>query len=284
MQFLVRNRNGSDARLVCENPENEQIESFLREIDWKGLAIILKIDGKNYLEVSGNGIGELMVAYAENGANFIAKNPPDSISGLIDLLQLYALNDGKWKTAFEWYAFDPSGQKKGCLSVVFLLMGLFLLVKSFFTVLCNRILSLFTGRTRFGSVAGVGGNESEMNVAVDEARETMSEFFSALEEKAANCDRFALKLKITDENGSEHFWLKDIAKKGDTVMGIIDNEPHVVNSVRQGDEVDVDFSAVTDWGYFRDGSGRGFFTLRALLKSLSKPERKKIMEYYGWNG
>ena len=56
----------------------------------------------------------------------------------------------------------------------------------------------------------VEDNDSEMTAAIAKARATLSEFWKKFEHPGRNESDFSLKVRITDKNGVEHFWLGNL--------------------------------------------------------------------------
>lgn len=55
--------------------------------------------------------------------------------------------------------------------------------------------------------------EDEMDQAISKARATTDEFLEVHAE--GDADSFSVKAPITDENGTEHFWLTDVTLKAE---------------------------------------------------------------------
>jgi uncharacterized protein YegJ (DUF2314 family) len=85
-----------------------------------------------------------------------------------------------------------------------------------------------------------------------------------------------LKIKITDQNDTEHFWATDIARQDGKLMGTINNDPEIVASVKLGDRVEIQEADISDWLYMRDGKMLGNETLKPLLKSMPAEEAARL--------
>ena len=124
----------------------------------------------------------------------------------------------------------------------------------------------------------VASDDAEMNAAIRRARETLGLFWKMHDNPKANQDGFALKVKITDENGPEHFWLLDIKRNGDKITGRIDNNPERVKNVKIGQTWTFTKEDVSDWMYRQDGKIHGGFSIRVLLKMAPPEQAKGIRE------
>lgn len=123
-------------------------------------------------------------------------------------------------------------------------------------------------------VIAVPGEDGEMNAAIAKARGTLSTFWKALEKPAAGVDGFALKVRITDQDHSEHFWLVDPAKEGAGYIGTINNDPNLVSNVKIGQRCAFKEADITDWMFMRNGRIVGNQTLRPLLKRMPVEQAK----------
>jgi uncharacterized protein YegJ (DUF2314 family) len=115
-----------------------------------------------------------------------------------------------------------------------------------------------------------------MNAAISEARESLSKFWEVFGAPAQGESDFALKVRIEDLNGVEHFWVTDLRREAGKVYGLIGNEPNTVTSVKLGDEIEVPSADITDWLYMRDGRMVGNFTVRPLFKEMPAAEVERI--------
>lgn len=174
--------------------------------------------------------------------------------------------------------FISPSSKEGEPSFLFFLMFVFGLFSRFF----RRWFGIPLLHYGMDPTVSVSEDDPEMKGAIEHARETLDHFFRVFENCPSNCSDFSLKLRIQDKNGSEHFWIRDIRKESGKIMGKISNYPKIIQNVAFGDEVEVDTSAVSDWGYFQNGIGEGFYTTKVLLKNMPRCERRQMKQYFGW--
>jgi uncharacterized protein YegJ (DUF2314 family) len=121
----------------------------------------------------------------------------------------------------------------------------------------------------------VADDDPEMLVAIAKARETLPKFWDAFERRGRNETDFALKVKITDTHGTEHFWATGIERKNGKTSGTIDNDPNIVRTVKLGERIQINEADISDWFYFRDGKMVGNQTLRVLFKEMPPAEVKR---------
>jgi uncharacterized protein YegJ (DUF2314 family) len=129
-------------------------------------------------------------------------------------------------------------------------------------------------------VFNVPVEDAEMSAAIREARASLPEFWKALAHPAPGVGDFALKVEIGDGNGTEHFWLADITRKGDIISGLIDNEPAQVQTVKMGQRYQFKEDRITDWSFTRNGKIAGNRTGRVLVKRMPRNEAERFLREY----
>lgn len=130
------------------------------------------------------------------------------------------------------------------------------------------------------TVIHVPQDDAAMNEAIAKARSMLPHFWRVFAERGRGESDFALKLRIEDENGVEHFWITDIKRIGGKVVGLVGNDAMTVRSVKFGDNVEVPEADISDWMYVREGKMVGNFTLRANFGRMPPDqveEFKKVM-------
>jgi uncharacterized protein YegJ (DUF2314 family) len=125
-------------------------------------------------------------------------------------------------------------------------------------------------------VTSVDSGDAEMNAAIAKARDSLPRFWSTFEKPEHAESDFALKVKLTDANGTEHFWLSDLERKDGKIMGTVNNDAVTVRSVKLGDRIPIPEASISDWMYMRDGKMVGNYTVRALFKTMSPAEVENI--------
>jgi len=116
--------------------------------------------------------------------------------------------------------------------------------------------------------------------AIKDARATLSSFLKKYDENVPNIESFKLKVMISDENGTEHFWLIPFNPlENGKYQGIIANEPRLVKNVKLGQSFIFSEEMISDWGYVEDGKQIGSYTICALFKTMPKEQ----VEFYRKN-
>jgi uncharacterized protein YegJ (DUF2314 family) len=110
-------------------------------------------------------------------------------------------------------------------------------------------------------------DDAEMTAAIAKAREALPQFWQTFEKQDQGESGFALKLKVTDARGTEHFWVTNLERNDGKMMGTVNNDPQTVASVKLGQRVEIREADISDWLYLRDGKIVGNHTLKPLLCS-----------------
>ena len=140
------------------------------------------------------------------------------------------------------------------------------------TALVAILLSLIVGCSQRDKVVNVEDDDPEMVAAIAKARSTLPQFWQVFDKPERGESKFSLKVKITDKNGTEHFWATDIERREGKTMGTINNDPNIVGSVKLGDRIEIPEADISDWLYLRDGKMVGNRTLIPLLKKMPVKE------------
>lgn len=113
-------------------------------------------------------------------------------------------------------------------------------------------------------------DEAEMTAAMEKARSTVDEFITELKSRTA--DSFSVKAPITDDNGTEHFWITDVEYSAGQFSGLVGNDPGIVKNVKFGDPWKLKRDEISDWMYTRGEKIHGGFTIDPLLDSFPEDE------------
>ena len=147
--------------------------------------------------------------------------------------------------------------------------------KILFTLFGIAIVSLAACSKR-DTVIHVEADDAEMNAAIAKGRETLPHFWQVFEKRERGESDFALKVKITDQNGTEYFWANEIERNEGKIMGTINNDPNIVKSVKLGSRIEIAEADISDWLYMREEKMIGNQTLKPLLKQMPKEDAKRL--------
>jgi uncharacterized protein YegJ (DUF2314 family) len=115
-----------------------------------------------------------------------------------------------------------------------------------------------------------GYDHEEMDAAIARAQSEVDNFIAVLDKRQGS--DFSVKVPITDQGETEHFWIVDVTYLNGVFEGKIGNEPGVVTNVRYQQKWRATKAEVSDWSFMRDGKMHGNYTMRPLLKTLPKDE------------
>jgi uncharacterized protein YegJ (DUF2314 family) len=135
--------------------------------------------------------------------------------------------------------------------------------------------ALFAGCSKHTDMYSASPDDPEMNAAIAKARETLPQFWQSFEHPKPGESDYALKVKITDKNGTEHFWVIDLQRKDGKIFGTINNDPEMVKNVKMGDRIEIPEPDISDWLFIRNQKMAGNYTLRVELKRAPKEEAEK---------
>jgi len=113
-------------------------------------------------------------------------------------------------------------------------------------------------------------DEDEMDAAIEKAQANVDKFIAVM--KAGNGEGFCVKAPITDENGTEHFWIVDITYEKGEFTGEVGNDPGIVKNVKAGDTWTIAKDEISDFLFSRDDKMYGNYTMRAMFSTMPPDE------------
>ena len=123
--------------------------------------------------------------------------------------------------------------------------------------------------------------DAEMNTEIEKAKQTLPQFYKALESKNPNYDGFGIKMTFAYDKGNEHIWVNSLFKKKNEYFGIIDNLPEFTSEVRQGDTVKIESDRISDWMYLENSELKGGYTIKLLRLRMTDKEREEFDKVSG---
>lgn len=147
-------------------------------------------------------------------------------------------------------------------------------------VVALTLLMPSAARLALAQAGGPGGQSEEMARAIAKARQSLDVFWRRVRANDPADTGYAVKVVAGDQHGSEHLWLSNITLRNGRILGMVDTQPRVVRSIRQGQVMDVRDDAIVDWMYFENGRIVGNETGRAMLRYLPAAEREKMLQLY----
>jgi uncharacterized protein YegJ (DUF2314 family) len=100
-----------------------------------------------------------------------------------------------------------------------------------------------------------------MVAAIDQARSRLAKFWRVFEHPEHGESDLCLKVKVSDGDQVEHFWVAGIEWKEGKIRGTISNEPEFVRTVKLGQRIWMSETDISNWMYTRDGKMHGNHTM-----------------------
>lgn len=96
-------------------------------------------------------------------------------------------------------------------------------------------------------------------------------------------DMSMIKLPFHDTPDSEveHMWVGNVEFDGDTLAGVLLNEPNELESVSKGDKVSAPFAHLEDWMITCNGKVYGAHTVNCMRSRMSRAERASHDDAWG---
>lgn len=138
-------------------------------------------------------------------------------------------------------------------------------------------------RAKNDQVTDVRDGDPAMERAFEKARATLDDFFRQLKSPKEGTSAYAVKVALTDGKETEYFWVNELVVDGDTLSGVLNNEPEIVKTRRMGERFSFKRGEVVDWTYMDANERRmyGNYTACALLTHEDSKEAAEFKEQYG---
>lgn len=135
------------------------------------------------------------------------------------------------------------------------------------------------------------GDSPEMLAAYAKAQSTFKYFWRELSWEYRRiipglnvaCVKVAFSQQFPDEDKPtvEHMWINDINFDGNTIYGILINDPNELTNVNNGDEISIPVAQISDWLFAIDNRTYGGFTMQAMRAAMTEEERQEHDEAWG---
>lgn len=127
------------------------------------------------------------------------------------------------------------------------------------------------------------GEDSDMNIAIEKAQNSLYKFKQAIESHNPDYYNFALKERFsTADSGGEHIWISEVQYSDHKFYRIVDGTPISTTQVKLGDTIEINPQNITDWMYIDKNIVKGAYTTRVLRKRISKEEREQMDKESGF--
>src|ERR1044072_5801871 len=141
----------------------------------------------------------------------------------------------------------------------------------------------FFGRAKRDEVVLVTKDDPAMEAARTKARATLAAFLATARQPTPAMKNFALKVRVSDDNGVEDFWVTQFSANGGRFSGKIDTARRMVRSVSAGQFIQFSEGEITDWMYVDGGKMKGNYSACALLQREPKDQQDAVKNRFGLN-
>jgi uncharacterized protein YegJ (DUF2314 family) len=122
----------------------------------------------------------------------------------------------------------------------------------------------------------VADDDARMAKAIADARASVGQFRTALQNPKPEQTNFAVKYPAKDGDVVEHLWVTPVRSEGGRFVGTVGNDPERVSTVRLGQDVTIAADEISDWMYVDDGALVGGYTLRVLRDAMNTRDRREL--------
>jgi uncharacterized protein YegJ (DUF2314 family) len=126
--------------------------------------------------------------------------------------------------------------------------------------------------------------DQDMLNAFQKAQETFKYFWRELSWEyrriipglGVACVKVAFKEETEDPGKPlvEHMWINEVEFDGDTISGVLVNDPNALSNVKNGDFIEVPLTQVSDWLFAFQGKTYGGFTIQMMRSKMNEEERE----------
>ncbi|WP_193702258.1 YegJ family protein [Flavobacterium haoranii] len=127
------------------------------------------------------------------------------------------------------------------------------------------------------TIYNIQSDDSEMNQAIENAKQTLDSFDFALNNNTRIFTFFGLKKRVIENGFVEHIWIGNIKKlDNENYIGIVDNLPEKIENIKLGDTVQINRKEISDWMYIKNSKLHGGFSIKLLRDRMTKEERENF--------
>ena len=108
--------------------------------------------------------------------------------------------------------------------------------------------------------------DTEIAAARAQARQTVGQFLQVLAAPTATQTNFAIKVRFEEGEQVEFMWLTELRLEQGMLLGRVNNQPTLLQNVRQGDTFSVSPMQIDDWMYVDNQQMIGGYSIAVLRK------------------
>ncbi len=126
-------------------------------------------------------------------------------------------------------------------------------------------------------VYNIPNEDERMNWGIEKAKLTLHYFESCLKSPKENQSYFSVKVKIVEDDITEHIWLTNPDfDNDDNLFGVVGNEPIDVKTIKINQKIGIDKDLISDWMIIEGGRLIGGYTIRAIRDGLQGQELQEF--------
>lgn len=136
-------------------------------------------------------------------------------------------------------------------------------------------------------------DDQQMQKAFEKAQETFKYFWRELSWEYRRIvpalDLAYAKIAFVEETEDpaspivEHMWVGEIDFNGDVIRGVLINTPNELTNVKNGDDIVVPLSQLSDWLFSSRDKSYGGFSIQQMRSQMDKAELKEHDKAWGLN-
>lgn len=123
--------------------------------------------------------------------------------------------------------------------------------------------------------------DADMKDAFRQARRGLDTFLTTWRNPSTESANFSVKVGVKEGENAEYFWISPFRHGTGRFIGVVNNEPQMVSSVKLGGEITFTKDQIVDWLYYRQGKMVGNYTACAMLKNEPESERRAFEQRFG---
>jgi uncharacterized protein YegJ (DUF2314 family) len=143
-------------------------------------------------------------------------------------------------------------------------------------IVAATVFALSSGLLAQDKTINVPNTDPVMNAAIEKARSTLPKFWVRLAKREQGDDYFAIKLRLTEGENTEHIWCDSVTGDETAATCAIGNDPQLITTVKAGERVPIDPVSISDWMIRSNGKIVGGQTIRALLPQMDKAQADNL--------
>lgn len=126
---------------------------------------------------------------------------------------------------------------------------------------------------RRAPVVAVPSDDAALGRAEAEARATLDGFLARRAQAGAGWRAVSMKIALRHDGLEEQVWVGDFQALGaGRFRGLLKGDPVSRPGLATGDLIYFERDEIVDWAFFEGGTGYGFYTLRALIPTMTEEQ------------